>query len=106
MSSLKTVGKAVPRTEGVDKISGAAKYIDDIGFPGMIYGATVRSTIPRGKIESVTLDPAFDWSGFTVVDHRDIPGKNLVAMINAMPSRDRFADQFRRLSNTGRPARR
>jgi CO/xanthine dehydrogenase Mo-binding subunit len=80
---LFAVGHNVPRAEGVDKVTGRARYIDDLTFPGMLHGRTVRSTIPRGKIRSVTLDPSFDWSGFTVVDHRDIPadGRNLVAMI-------------------------
>ncbi len=78
---LKVVGKRVPRTEGADKVTGRARYIDDMQFDHMIYGATVRTTIPRGRIVSVERDTAFDWSGFTWVDHRDIPGKNIVAMI-------------------------
>jgi CO/xanthine dehydrogenase Mo-binding subunit len=45
----------------------------------MIYGATIRSTIPCGEILSVR--HAFDTSGFTLVDHRDIPGRNVVALI-------------------------
>src|SRR5262245_51724278 len=78
-----SVGRNVPRAEGVDKVTGRARYIDDLSLPGMLFGRTVRSTVPHGRIRSVTLDPAFDWSGFTVVDHRDVPagGRNLVAMI-------------------------
>jgi CO/xanthine dehydrogenase Mo-binding subunit len=75
------VGHNVPRAEGEEKVTGAARYIDDISFPGMLHGRTVRSTIARGRIVSVERDPDFDWSGFHFVDHRDIPGKNIVAMI-------------------------
>jgi CO/xanthine dehydrogenase Mo-binding subunit len=80
---LRTIGHNVPRAEGVDKVTGAARYIDDLRFPDMIYGATLRSTIPAGRILSVERDPGFDWDGFTFVDHRDIvaPGRNVVAMI-------------------------
>ncbi len=80
---LRTVGHNVARAEGVEKVTGAARYIDDLRFDGMLYGATVRSTIPAGRIVAVERDPAFDWSGFTFVDYRDIaaPGKNVVAMI-------------------------
>ncbi|HEX8952117.1 MAG TPA: xanthine dehydrogenase family protein, partial [Polyangia bacterium] len=80
---LRTVGHNVPRAEGVEKVTGAARYIDDLRFDGMLYGATVRSTVAAGRIVAVERDPAFDWSGFTFVDHRDIaaPGKNVVAMI-------------------------
>ena len=76
---MPAVGKRVPRKEGVAKVTGAARYIDDLSFPGMLHGATVRSTIPRGEILSVRY--AFDREGFTVADHRDIPGKNVVALI-------------------------
>ena len=78
-ASLRSVGRKVPRKEGFAKVTGASRYIDDISFPGMLYGATVRSTIARGEILSVALD--FDRAGFTVADFRDIPGKNVVALI-------------------------
>ncbi|MEK6607988.1 MAG: xanthine dehydrogenase family protein molybdopterin-binding subunit [Myxococcota bacterium] len=73
------VGRNVPRKDGVAKVTGAARYIDDLRFSGMLHGATVRSTVPCGEITGVRLD--FDAGGFTVVDHRDIPGQNVVALI-------------------------
>src|SRR5262249_43470559 len=76
-----TVGQNIPRREGVDKLTGSARYIDDISFDGMLYGRTVRSTIPRGRIKSITFDPGFDWSQVVIADHRDIPGPNMVALI-------------------------
>ncbi|HEV2064686.1 MAG TPA: xanthine dehydrogenase family protein molybdopterin-binding subunit [Thermoanaerobaculia bacterium] len=76
---MPVVGKRVPRKEGAAKVSGAARYIDDLTFPGMLHGRTVRSTIPRGEILAVRY--AFDTAGFTIADHRDIPGKNVVALI-------------------------
>lgn len=76
---MKSVGRNVPRKEGVAKVTGAAKYVDDLRFPGMLHGRTVRSTIPCGEIASIRLD--FDTSGFTIADYRDIPGRNVVALI-------------------------
>ncbi|HEX8211006.1 MAG TPA: xanthine dehydrogenase family protein molybdopterin-binding subunit [Longimicrobium sp.] len=63
------------------KTTGAARYVDDLTFPGMIYGRTIRSTIAKGRIRSISLD--FDPAGFTIVDYRDIPGPrcNFVALI-------------------------
>jgi CO/xanthine dehydrogenase Mo-binding subunit len=80
---LATVGHNVARAEGVEKVTGAARYIDDLTFPGMLHGATIRATVPRGRIVAATRNPQFDWSGFTFVDHHDIPasGRNVVAMI-------------------------
>ena len=79
-SRSRVVGRNVLRKEGVEKVTGAARYIDDITYPGMLHGRTVRSTIPSGDIASVALN--FDTSGFTVVDHRDIPGRNIIALID------------------------
>jgi CO/xanthine dehydrogenase Mo-binding subunit len=81
MTEEHSIGKSVPRKEGRDKVTGAARYIDDMTMPGMIYGATVRSQIPRGVIKHISFDPQFEWSEFVVVTAQDIPGKNCIALI-------------------------
>ena len=75
------VGTGVPRLEGADKVTGAARYVDDLVVPGVLHGFTVRSTVPHGRIRRIELDPAFDWSGVVVCDHRDVPGVNAIALI-------------------------
>src|SRR5260370_32747288 len=76
------VGRSVPRREGADKVAGRSRYTDDIAVAGAWYGKTVRSTIPRGTIRSITLDPTvFDWSRVVVVTADDIPGENVVQLI-------------------------
>jgi CO/xanthine dehydrogenase Mo-binding subunit len=70
----------VLRKDGSEKVSGAAKYIDDLSFPNLLHARTIRSTIPAGEIAGVTFD--FDKTGFTIVDHRDVPGRNIVALID------------------------
>jgi len=47
----------------------------------MIYGATVRSSIPRGKIRKTSFAPDIAWDEFVIVWAKDIPGKNCVALI-------------------------
>jgi CO/xanthine dehydrogenase Mo-binding subunit len=81
VKSDRIVGLPAPRKEGRDKVTGQARYIDDISLPGMIYGATVRSQIPRGKIKKITFGPGVDWSDFVIVSAKDIPGKNYIALI-------------------------
>lgn len=76
-----TIGASVARKDGRAKVTGAARYIDDYRFPGMLYGATVRSDIACGTIAAVRFD--FDRSGFVIVDYRDIPGANVVAAIES-----------------------
>jgi CO/xanthine dehydrogenase Mo-binding subunit len=82
-SSERIVGSSAPRKEGRDKVTGRARYIDDLSFPRMLYGATVRSRIPRGKITKINFDPAVNWSEFVVVSAKDIPGKNHIALIES-----------------------
>jgi CO/xanthine dehydrogenase Mo-binding subunit len=84
-NKTRIVGAAVPRKEGVDKLLGRARYVDDIEREGMWHGATVRSTIPRGSIRSINFDQRIDWSEFAVATATDIPGKNHIQLI--------FADQ-------------
>src|SRR2546426_133244 len=74
-------GANVPKKEAAAKATGRARYVDDLSRPGMLHGATVRSSIARGRIRRVVLDPTFDWTGVTVVDHRYIPGANVIALI-------------------------
>ena len=78
---MPAVGISVARKDGIGKATGATKYADDLHFPGMLHGRTVRSTIPRGRITSIRYE--FDTTGFTIVDYRDIPaaGRNIVALI-------------------------
>jgi CO/xanthine dehydrogenase Mo-binding subunit len=57
--------------------------VDDLLVPGAWYGRTIRSTVARGAIRSITFDPAFDWSPsrVIVVTAADIPGENVVHLI-------------------------
>src|SRR5689334_16390271 len=75
------VGVSGPKLDAFDKVTGRALYVDDLRVPGMLHGRTVRSTVAHGTIRAIELDPAFDWSGVVVADHRDIPGENVVALI-------------------------
>ncbi len=45
---LKTVGTRYRRKDGFDKLTGRAKYPQDISMEGELHGYTVRSTIPHG----------------------------------------------------------
>jgi CO/xanthine dehydrogenase Mo-binding subunit len=81
MKTDHVVGKSVPRKEGRDKVTGRSQYVDDMGLPNMIFGATVRSQIPRGRIRKITFAPGIPWDDFVIVSAEDIPGKNCIALI-------------------------
>jgi CO/xanthine dehydrogenase Mo-binding subunit len=81
MNSETIVGTSVLRKEGRDKVTGRSQYVDDMVLPNMIFGATVRSQIPRGRISKITFDPEVNWDEFVIVSAKDIPGKNCIALI-------------------------
>ncbi|MBA2720374.1 MAG: molybdopterin-dependent oxidoreductase [Chloroflexi bacterium] len=70
------------RREGPAKLTGEAKYADDLVFPGAWYGATIRSTDAHARFDGFDLDPAIDWSKIAVVTAQDIPGDNIVSLIS------------------------
>jgi CO/xanthine dehydrogenase Mo-binding subunit len=75
------IGRSVPRKEGHEKVTGKALYVDDISFPEMLYGATVRNPAVRGRITGITFAENLPWDDFTIVTAKDIPGENYVALI-------------------------
>ena len=81
MKTEHIVGVGVPRKEGWDKVTGRVEYIDDMSLPNMLWGATVRSSIARGKITRITFGTGIPWDEFVIVSAKDIPGKNCVALI-------------------------
>ena len=74
------IGRSVPRPDGPAKVTGRARYVDDVSEPGMLVGATLRSTVARGRLRGIVKDPSFDWSGLTVVTAENVPA-NVVALI-------------------------
>ena len=83
---IPTPGRARPalplRREGPAKLTGTAFYADDLVFPGAWYGATIRSTEPHARLLGIDLDDAFDWKRVVVVTADDIPGDNIVSLID------------------------
>jgi CO/xanthine dehydrogenase Mo-binding subunit len=80
--AFRVVGSSVPRKEVQGKLTGAAIYVDDLCPPGLLYGATIRSTVPRGRILQVEFLPGVPWNEFAIVTAKDIPGANVVTLIN------------------------
>src|SRR5688572_4260394 len=75
------VGSSLPRVDGVAKVTGKARYLDDLHVPSAWHGASVRSKVAHGVLEALELDPAFDWSRVVVATAADIPGNNFIRLI-------------------------
>lgn len=69
------------RREGMAKLTGRERYVDDLEIGDHLWGATVRSPAPRGRIRGIEFGFGVDWSEFTVVTADDIPGRNAVFLM-------------------------
>jgi CO/xanthine dehydrogenase Mo-binding subunit/CO/xanthine dehydrogenase FAD-binding subunit len=65
--SLLVVGKDVPRTDAVPKVTGAAQYVADLHFPGMLHAAVLRSPHPHARIVSIDTRAAAAMPGVKAV---------------------------------------
>ncbi len=66
-AGLLVVGKDVPRTDAIPKVTGAAQYVADLHMPGMLYGAVLRSPHPAARIKSIDISAARTMPGVKVV---------------------------------------
>lgn len=69
------------RREGLAKLTGRERYVDDLPLEGFLWGMTVRSPASRGRIRAIRFGPEVNWSELVVVDQRDLPGPNEVLLI-------------------------
>ena len=80
MSSYSHLGKAIRRVDGVEKVTGAAKYTVDIRVPGMLYGKILRSPHPHARILNIETGKARRLVGvhgvITAEDTQKIPYGN------------------------------
>jgi hypothetical protein len=53
MSVTAKIGDATSRIDGVDKVTGAARYAAEYFFDGMLYGWIVSSAVAKGRIANI-----------------------------------------------------
>lgn len=78
---MTAVGRSARRYEGAEKLTGRARYLDDVPLPGCLHGVTLRSPVPRGILREIAFDPTFAWDEFVVCTAKDIPGRNTVTLL-------------------------
>ncbi len=74
-----SISRSIPRRDGREKASGEARYIADIPHEETLTARFFRAPVARGRISALRIPelPA----GYFVVDHRDVPGNNHIALI-------------------------
>ena len=69
------IGKPTPRKDGVDIVTGAAKFIDDLKVPDLLYGKVLRSPYSHANITHIDTTKAEALSGVkAVLTYENVPG--------------------------------
>jgi CO/xanthine dehydrogenase Mo-binding subunit len=78
------VGQRLRRPDAPDKVKGTALYIEDLAFSGSLLAGVLRSPHAHARIVRVATARARAVAGVqAVLTAKDIPGKNLIPMIQA-----------------------
>ena len=64
---FKYIGHSVARVDGVEKVTGKAKFVGDLAIPGMLHGKILRSTYPHARIRSIDATQAEALPGVVAV---------------------------------------
>jgi CO/xanthine dehydrogenase Mo-binding subunit len=74
MTTLRYVGKNIPRTHETEKVTGKALYIDDLKLPGMLFGKILYSSYANAKIKRIDTSRAKKLPGVrAVLTGEDLP---------------------------------
>jgi 4-hydroxybenzoyl-CoA reductase subunit alpha len=75
MQEYSVIGKSLPRKDAVLKVTGEAKFTDDIILPRMLYGKILRSPYPHARILNIHTSKAEKLSGVKgVITGKNTPG--------------------------------
>jgi len=66
-----TVGVSAPRVDGIEKVTGEAKFTGDLNWPGMLEAKVLRSPFPHAIIETIDISKAEASPGVTAILTRD-----------------------------------
>jgi xanthine dehydrogenase molybdenum-binding subunit len=73
-NKLNVVGKGVPRSDALEKVTGRATYTTDITLPGMLYTKILRSPHPHAQIRAIDTTAAEKLPGVkAVLTHLNTP---------------------------------
>ncbi|MBZ9645720.1 xanthine dehydrogenase family protein molybdopterin-binding subunit [Streptomyces sp. PSKA30] len=101
-----SVGTAHSRVEGVDKVTGAARYAGEIPFAELAHGWLALSTVARGRILSVEADGVLGMPGvLAVLHHGNAPRVDTdhVGLLGVKPEPTTALFQHDRVPHVGWP---
>src|SRR5947209_17997133 len=88
VETVRMIGSPVDRVDGPLKVTGAAHYPADFGFPNLAHAVLVQSTVAAGRIRRIITGPAESAPGvLAVITHETAPrlGRGPVTSLGAAP---------------------
>ena len=80
--TLHTIGKPHWRVDGIDKVTGQARFADDLRAPGMLYGRVLIARRPHARIVSIDTSRALALPGVhAVLTADDLPCARVFGVI-------------------------
>ena len=74
MSQMRVIGRSIPKIDSYTKVTGAAKYADDLNLPRMAFGRILRSPHPHALIRRLDVTRARAYPGvLDVITGADLP---------------------------------
>ena len=74
------IGKPLRRRDGLDKVTGKAKFAGDIRLPSMLYGKVLRPPVHGAQLKSVDVEGARTFTGARVIQDG-----NFIAVVHPTP---------------------
>ncbi len=83
MKNFSTIGKPIIRQDGYAKVTGKAKFANDINYPNQLFGVMVRLPVAHAKILNVDYSEIENKSAIkAIISSKDIPGEKRIGIIN------------------------
>jgi len=74
VNSMPLVGKSMPKYDGLDHVTGATQFVDDIFVPGTLVCKGFRSPVHKGVVKSIDTSAAEKLPGvYAVLTAKDVP---------------------------------
>ncbi|HUH99097.1 MAG TPA: xanthine dehydrogenase family protein molybdopterin-binding subunit [Anaerolineales bacterium] len=100
MTELKYVGRRSRPEDGLEKVTGKARYVGDYYLPGMLYARVLRSPLPHARIVKLDAGPALQVPGVLAV----ITAADFVNHSNlGWPLKDAYALAWQKVRHVGDP---
>lgn len=75
------IGRSVQRIDALDKVTGRAKYANDLHLPGMTYAVFLRSPHGHARIKSIDTSEAEKLHGVVAIIHADTLARDMASVV-------------------------